>query len=99
MKRNVKIVAAIGAAIFGVSVATGCSSLTEEFNDAPIEQKYDHPAEVYSMPDGFANFASKCDVHGNRVYTTKTDSGRALSVVPNDPSCVRLKLETKIYPR
>lgn len=67
--------------------ATGCSSFTEPYNDAPIEKKYDDPAEVYSMPDGFANFASKCDAHGNRVYTTRTDGGEAMAVVPADPSC------------
>lgn len=99
MKRNVKIVAAIGAAIFGVSVVTGCASFTEPYNDAPVEKKYDHPAEIYSMPDGFANFASKCDVHGNRVYTTRIENGRSMAVVPNDPSCLRLKLDRQVYPR
>lgn len=65
----------------------GCSSFTEPFNDAPISEKDDSPAEVYSMPDGFANVASKCDRHGNRIYTTRTDGGEAMAVVPNDPSC------------
>lgn len=99
MKRNVKIVAAIGAAIFGATVFTGCADIGEEYNDAPVEKKYDHPAEIYSMPDGFSNFASKCDVHGNRVYTTRIENGRSMAVVPNDPSCLRLKLDKQVYPR
>lgn len=72
-----------------ILLATGCSSFTESFNDAPIEEKNDRPAEVYAMPDGFANVASKCDNHGNRMYSTRTDGGEALAVVANDPSCVK----------
>lgn len=77
----------IGAGALSLVALTGCSSFTEPFNDAPISQKYDDPAEVYSMPDGFANVSSKCDAHGNRMYTTRTDGGEAMAVVPNDPSC------------
>lgn len=100
MKRNIKIVAAIGAAIFGATVFTGCADIGEEYNDAPVEKKYDHPAEIYSMPDGFSNFASKCDVHGNRVYTARNnDKKAAITVVANDPSCLRLKLDKMVYPR
>lgn len=85
MKR--KIVTLSAAAILGVTVLTGCSSFTEPYNDAPVDHKNDDPAEIYSMPDGFANFASKCDEHGNRVYTTRTDGGEAMAVVPADPTC------------
>lgn len=72
---------------------TGCASMTEPFNDAPIERKDDSPAEVYSMPDGFANVATKCDRHGNRIYTTRESGsgggGKAVAVVANDPSCAK----------
>lgn len=84
MRNKILAGLAVGALALGV---TGCSSFTEPYNDAPIEKKYDNSAEVYSMPDGFANFASKCDAHGNRVYTTRTDGGEAMTVVPADPSC------------
>lgn len=79
--------AAALTAATALALLTGCSSLTEPFNDAPISKKDDTPAEVYSMPDGFANVASKCDRHGNRIYTTRTDGGEAMAVVPQDPSC------------
>lgn len=88
MRKKSKIVASVIAAGI-IAVGTGCSSMTESFNDAPISRKIDTPAEVYSMPDGFANVASKCDLHGNRIYTTRTDGGEALAVVPADPSCKR----------
>lgn len=68
-------------------VLTGCSSLTEPWNDAPIQSKDDSPAEIYAMPDGYNNFASKCDRHGNRVYVVRTGDGRGIAVAPNDPSC------------
>jgi len=87
MNRTRKIALAAASAALLLGALTGCSSFTEPFNDAPIENKDDGPAEVYSMPDGFANFASKCDRHGNRVYTTRTDGGEAMTVVPADPSC------------
>lgn len=83
---GIAAVAAVGAGLF-LTAGTGCEAMVEEWNDAPVIKKYDHGAEVYSMPDGFANFASKCDVHGNRVFTEKIDTGRAIAVVPNDPSC------------
>jgi hypothetical protein len=96
--RNRRIALAAVAAVAGglfLTAGTGCDAFTEEWNDAKVEHKYDHPAEVYSMPDGFANFASKCDVHGNRVYTTRwggDGQGKAITVVPNDPSCNKWKL-------
>lgn len=88
IKHKIRIVSAvIGASV--VMLATGCSSMTESYNDAPISRKIDTPAEVYSMPDGFANVASKCDLHGNRIYSTRTDGGESMAVVPNDPSCAK----------
>lgn len=74
----------------GVLMLTGCAKLTEPWNDAPIERKYDNPAEVYSMPDGYANIASKCDAHGHRMFSTREGTnggGKVVAVVPNDPSC------------
>ncbi|MGW2207144.1 hypothetical protein [Streptomyces sp. NPDC001774] len=55
---------AVAALALGVA---GCSSLTEEWNDAP--------AVIGSMPDGFANWAEKCDESGNLLVTTKDGSG------------------------
>jgi hypothetical protein len=67
----------------------GCSKATESFNDADISKKQDKPAEVYSMPDGFSNVATKCDDHGNRIYVAfHGDSAYgAIAVVPADPTC------------
>lgn len=75
----------------GALAIAGCSKMTEPYNDAPIDHKNDDAAVVYSMPDGFSNFATKCDENGNRVYTAfKGDNNRAaLAVVPQDPTCRR----------
>ncbi len=88
MKKSTRIAVGISTAVLGLSL-TGCASVTERFNDAPISVKDDSPAEVYSMPDGFANVASKCDRHGNRMYTTRESdagAGKTVAVIP-DPSC------------
>ncbi|WP_145500921.1 hypothetical protein [Streptomyces sp. CFMR 7] len=69
--------------------STACARFTEEWNDAPIERKDDSPAVVYSMPDGFANVASKCDGNGFRFFTTRgaeSGGGKAVAVIA-DPSC------------
>ncbi|MGW7100340.1 hypothetical protein [Streptomyces sp. NPDC054838] len=90
MARRPRLIALTAATLIGLASLTGCASLTEPWNDAPIEKKYDDPAEVYSMPDGFANVATKCDHHGNRIYTTRgadSGGGKAVAVVPKDPSC------------
>lgn len=82
-----KKIAALSAITLLTLAATGCSAFTEPYNDAPVDHKNDDAAVVYSMPDGFANFAEKCDEHGNLVISTRTDGGEALAVVPNDPDC------------
>ena len=46
------------------------------------------PAEVGSMPDGFNNFAEKCDDHGNRVFVVFHSDGAYGSVFAmKDPTC------------
>jgi hypothetical protein len=85
----------IGAAIAALVLAgvTGCglSKLTEPWNDAPVKSKDDSGADVYSMPDGFNNVATKCDRNGNRIYVIYHGDKAygALSVVAADPTCKR----------
>ncbi|MFD8595388.1 hypothetical protein ACFV1L_10340 [Kitasatospora sp. NPDC059646] len=71
---------------------TGCSAATEQWNDAPVQRKDDSPAVIYSMPDGFANVASKCDGNGFRMFVTREGTnkggGKAVAVVA-DPTCKR----------
>lgn len=88
MKNNVKLGAAIAAGA-GLFLLSGCAKATEPWNDADVKFKEDGPAELYSMPDGFSNFASKCDKHGNRVYTLFHGDNPygSIAVIPQDPSC------------
>ena len=91
MTRNKKIAAAVMATVGGLLTLGACSSMTEPWNDAPIDHKVDRPAIVYSMPDGFANYAEKCDELGNLVITTRgggdKGGGKAVAVVPDEEGC------------
>jgi hypothetical protein len=71
-------------------VASGCglNKITEPFQDAPVYQHLTGPAVVSNMPDGFSNWASKCDGHGDRVFVAyHGDANRAAIAVIRDPSC------------
>lgn len=61
MQKRTRIALGAGILVIGMTALTGCASLTEPWNDAPVSTKDDSPAEIYSMPDGFANVATKCD--------------------------------------
>ncbi|WP_432112766.1 hypothetical protein [Streptomyces sp. S1] len=74
-----KIVAA-GLAAGVLALVTGCSSFAEPYNDAPLQRKNDSPAVVGSMPDGFANWAEKCDNSGNLIVTTRDGQGGGKAV-------------------
>lgn len=70
---------------------TGCvDKVAEPFHDAPRGTSNDTRADVFTMPDGFSNGATKCD-HGNRLYVVfHGDSPYgAIAVVGQDPTCPR----------
>lgn len=77
------------AAVAGTLLLAGCSeSSMERFNDAPVSDENTGSAVVGTMPDGFSNFAAKCD-GPNMVYVIYHGSSSygSLDVVPNDPRC------------
>lgn len=86
-KRTAAVVGVVGLVLLS---ATGCASFSEPWNDAPVERKDDSPAIIYSMPDGFANVAGKCDGFGHRLFTTREGTnkggGKAIAVIA-DPLC------------
>lgn len=84
MKRKATLIAALAATALLLSA---CEEAKEEYRDAPVSGHDDSPVEIYNFPDGFSNVASKCDKHGNRIYTTMNSNGRAVAVSPQDPSC------------
>lgn len=85
-----KRLAAVGAAFCAALVLSGCSNFGEPWNDAPVEYKDDGPARIHSMPDGYANFADKCDGFGHRVFTTRAgdSAGKDVAVI-DDPKCFK----------
>lgn len=87
MRKKLTLAAAL---LVGATSLTACdfNKATQPWNDAGISRKDDSKAETYSMPDGFNNFAEKCDRHGNRVVTLyHGDSGYGSIAIVRDPSC------------
>lgn len=81
----------VSLAVLGVAsvlALSGCGKAMEPYQDADIQSRNTSPAIVGTMPDGFSNFASKCD-GPNRVYVIfKGDNPYgSLHVVANDPRC------------
>lgn len=90
VKKSRVVVLALAAVVGAVVVfgTSGCKKQTEQFRDAPVSDRDRSSAEIYDMPDGFSNFAEKCDRHGNRVYVAfHNDSPYAAIAVVADPTC------------
>lgn len=78
------------ALALGLLILTGCGGkATEPFKDSPTEpDRNNSPAQIGEMPDGFNNWASKCD-GPNRVYVTFHGDAAygGIFVVKDDPRC------------
>lgn len=88
MKFRNTAVAIVAVATLATATA-GCSQKYKEYGrDASVASRDDKPADVFTMPDGFTNFAAKCD-GPNRVYIAFHGDGgyAAMAVVANDPRC------------
>ncbi|MFJ1735123.1 hypothetical protein [Streptomyces sp. NPDC088254] len=93
MKRVRVSVCAAGLVLVLGGLLAGCSS--DEYNDergkgdAPVQGKAgdDTPAEVYNMPDGFGNLATKCVGHGYRAYVTTNSGGPSNVQLVEDKTC------------
>jgi hypothetical protein len=98
-KTTARRAALIAIAAASLLALVGCgtgSKRVEQYKDAGVSSRNDAPAEVGTMPDGFSNWASKCD-GPNRVYTvfhynndkdTGGDVAGSIAVVANDPRCL-----------
>lgn len=83
------VVASVAAAAILTLTLGGCmDKYTEPFKDAHRSGTNSGPAEVGTMPDGFSNWATKCD-NGNRVYVLYHGDNKygSVAVVPADPTC------------
>jgi hypothetical protein len=94
MKINRKtgtLAALTAAAALVAALLAGCgptSKIAQPYDDASVSRHLTGPAEVVNMPDGFSNFADKCDGHGHRVYTAfHNNSAYAAIAVVTDASC------------
>jgi len=84
-----RVALVVSAAVIGGLVLVGCNDKnTEPFRDAHVSHRNDNSAEVGTMPDGFANWADKCDGHGHRVFTVyHGDNHYGDIAVVNDSTC------------
>lgn len=83
---------AAGLAVIVAGLLAGCSQKYDDERgkgDAPVRGRAgdNTPAEVYNMPDGFGNLATKCVGHGFRAYVT-TNAGAPSNVqIVEDKAC------------
>ncbi|MFI1768645.1 hypothetical protein ACH41H_42345 [Streptomyces sp. NPDC020800] len=83
---------AAGLLVVVGSLVAGCSDSYNDKRgkgDAPVQGRAgdDTPAEVFNMPDGFGNLATKCVGHGFRAYvTTNADAPSNVQIV-QDKAC------------
>lgn len=81
------IVAAL-LALLALAGLGGCAKFAEPFKDAPTLGHLGNGAVVGEMPDGFSNWAMKCDGRGHRVYTTyHGDRAYGAITVVRDTAC------------
>jgi hypothetical protein len=87
-RKRQAVVATIGLTLAG-GLLVGCSDkMKEPFRDAPRGVNNGGPADTGSMPDGFSNYATKCDRPGIRVYVVfKGNKSYGDIAVIADPSC------------
>ncbi|MEV5833320.1 hypothetical protein [Nocardia sp. NPDC052112] len=91
MRFDVKTSVRVLAVVCLVALA-GCSN---DYNDkrgrgdAPVKdgQGDNTPAEVFNMPDGFGNVATKCVGHGYRAYVTTNATGPSNINIVADDTC------------
>lgn len=83
---------AIGGGLMAAVLLSGAAACggkyTEPFRDAHVAHRNSGPAEVGTMPDGFSNWADKCDGHGHRVFVAyHGDNHYGAIAVVDDPTC------------
>ncbi|MFE3265634.1 hypothetical protein [Streptomyces sp. NPDC059215] len=90
--RKGRAVASLIAVLIAGGLIGGCS---KEYNDkrgkgdAPVQGRRgdNTAAEVFNMPDGFGNLATKCVGHGFRAYVTTNASGPSNVQIAPDKTC------------
>lgn len=95
MRKISNIKKSVAASLIAIPVivlltASSCdtSKVAEPYDDAGVSQHLTGEAQVASMPDGFSNWADKCDNHGHRVFVAfHSDSPYAAITAISDPSC------------
>ncbi|WP_372672577.1 hypothetical protein [Amycolatopsis kentuckyensis] len=87
MNRRAAALLLVPVLLFG-SAACDDNKYTEPFHDAPRSKAVnDAPARIVTMPDGFTNWAVKCD-DGFRLYSGyHGDEAYSSGFAVPDPAC------------
>ncbi|QNP66207.1 hypothetical protein [Streptomyces genisteinicus] len=85
-------VAAAFLVMIAAGAVTGCSASYNDQRgkgDASVQggRGDDTPAQVFNMPDGFGNLATKCVGHGYRAYVTTNATGPSNVEIVPDETC------------
>lgn len=93
MTKRVRVSVRAAALVLAVGgLLVGCGQEYDDKRgkgDAPVKGRAgdDTPAEVFNMPDGFGNLATKCVGHGYRAYVTTNNDGPSNLELVKDESC------------
>ncbi|WP_190191854.1 hypothetical protein [Streptomyces minutiscleroticus] len=93
MKQRIRTSALVAGVLLAMgSALAGCSQEHDDERgkgDAPVAGRKgdDTPAEVFNMPDGFGNLATKCVGHGFRAYVTTNATGPSNVQIVEDEAC------------
>lgn len=77
---------AIGVAVAAAALAGCGAQASHGIQDSPVSRQYidNAPAQIINFPDGFANYAMKCDHHGNVLYSNTRDGDSAFAIPSKD---------------
>lgn len=91
LNRTRRRLAVAAAGLLAAFALTACGGKqVEQFQDAKVASRDTTPAQVFDMPDGFSNFAEKCDGHGFRVFVAFHNDGKYAAITAvADPTCGR----------
>lgn len=77
-----------GVILLSANSCDGDGKYSQHNNDAPTAKGNHEKADVGYMPDGFSNYATKCDRPGIRVYVLFHEDGPFGSITAiADPAC------------
>jgi hypothetical protein len=83
-----RILFALAPCVLVLAACSPGSKLVEPYQDSPVGNRNNQPADVFTMPDGFSNGATKCIAPGIRAAVLfHQDSNYGGLALVQDPHC------------